>query len=60
MLDLEIIKKSERQKLCFATQLQLSPLPEVLATLCFKDQDVMRQYEVKIIEEPPAIMEAAE
>lgn len=60
LLDLEMMKKEDRQKLSFTTQSQLPPGPPVLATVVFKDQDVLRQYEVKIVETAALEKDAAE
>lgn len=51
LLALEILNQSERQKVSFTCQLSFDGTVD--ATIAFKDQDITRQYEVKILEDDP-------
>lgn len=51
---------TDRQRLSFAIQRQLNPAPPILATICFKDPGVLRQYVVRILEEEEEQEDAAD
>lgn len=60
MIDVGMIKDTERQKLSFEVQTQLPPGPPFLATIMFKDRDTLQQYEVKILDEPSELFGSME
>lgn len=50
-IEVGLFAEADRQRLSFSKQTQLSPLPAILATFCFKEPSVLRQYKVKILPE---------
>lgn len=51
LIGIGMMEKNERQMFSFCLQRQMSPMPPLLATMVFKDKNIIRQYEVKILTE---------
>lgn len=51
LIEIGFMDEKEVAKLSFCVQGQLPPAPPLLATICFKDKAVLRQYEIKILDD---------